>query len=729
MIRPQIVNKNILGVLAAVRATVALIIMLFAYAANATNVDSLRLELSRHNAADTTRTNLLLAMGDAYRRANTDSVLLYATQALSLSVEQHFDRGQMKSLHLLGNAYVARSNMDSGAHFLYKALKIAEQLGDAQTETRVLMAVGNMHYGKGELDSALSLYKKSYAISKRAGDSKNTGATLMNIACIYSDNRKYTNAIDCYLQSMKILEAGNHLEDLANCYSNVASFYLLMGDYKKSLDYNRKSEELYEKTGNIRGSLGTVCNQGIVLAEMSQFAQAEALLLLGIHRADSVADMYWRNVCIVNLAGVYFNMGRCDSAIALYRTSLSHAEKTNNSFDIAICRLGIGQCLLRKNQTAAAITELLTAYKIFTEIGLNDPTYKAAEELSKAYEAQHNIEKALAFKKIYCDFKDSITIAKNDRKIQQVLFDYELEKQEHKIKELQAEKLIAKAAANQHLLLIYSFGIGILLLVAIVFLLFRSRRMQLKANEQVVKKNVEIEKHVTELESLNQYKNKTFSIISHDLKGPVNALASAVNMVNNGMISYDDLKTFMPEMGQKLNSMSLLLNNLLLWAKGSMEGNAGAKPVDTLLSPIVNQNIDLLRDSANNKSISLANEAPDNIAAFCDPSHLDIIVRNLIANAIKFSNANGSVTVAATNANGKVSLTVTDTGVGMTKEQLNNLFIPAQNNSTFGTAGEKGTGIGLLLCFEYVKANKGTIVAKSEPGKGTTVTVTLPEKQ
>ena len=707
--------------------TIAFGVLLLPFIA-AAGTDSLLTVLKKHSVDDTIKVRLFIALADEYKRTNTDSTLHYARHARLLSEKLGFTIGKIKSLQQLGYAFTQLNELDTAATILNEALFIARQSKDLLSETTTLMAIGNTHFASGKYDSALVYYKKCLAIAEKNNDSRNKGSVLMNIGCMYSDMRKYSECIDYYMQALSLLEKGNYQTELANCYTNLSLFYTLMSDFKKALHFNELSLNIFEKTGNRRGTLATLTNQGSIYADLDEHEKAISIFEKAILRADSIGDQYWKNICMINCASAYFNLGNYDKALSLYKESLKTAEKTKNFEDVGFDHYGIGRVLNKKEKYADAIKELLIAFNVFKENEIKDPTYLIADQLSLAYEQLHNTNKALEFKKIYAEYVDSLFDAKSDKKILQLQYDYEISKKERKILKLQDAQIISQGKAEKQQILVLSFGIGFFLLLCIVCVLYWNRTNDLKSKKIILKKNEEIEYHISELESLNQFKNKTFSILSHDLKSPINSLSSAVNMLNDGQIAYEDIKTFIPEMGKKLDAITFLLDNLLLWAKGSMEGVSRSNPSITCLSEIAAQNIELFKDIAASKSLVINNNIPNNLTAFCDPTHLDIIFRNLIANAIKFSYTNGIINFTASLRNNTTEIAISDNGVGMTQEQLDKLFSPSDNNSTYGTAGEKGTGIGLLLCYDYLKANNGTINVSSEPSKGTIFTIVLPHK-
>lgn len=229
-----------------------------------------------------------------------------------------------------------------------------------------------------------------------------------------------------------------------------------------------------------------------------------------------------------------------------------------------------------------------------------------------------------------------------------------------------------------------------------------------------------------EMRKLNLFKDKTFSVLSHDLRGPINTSATVLSMLDDSDLSLDEFKGMKEGIVKQLTATSVLLDNLLKWAKGSMEGSIEAHKANVNLLDIVQRHATLFQENLKAKQIQLAVDVPDQLTVWCDAEQLEIVTRNLLANAIKFTRKGGTITIMAFANNNEVHIRVADTGVGMSAEQLDKLFKPATDNSTFGTAGERGTGLGLLLSHEFIKANNGRIDVVSEEGRGSIFTVILP---
>ena len=243
---------------------------------------------------------------------------------------------------------------------------------------------------------------------------------------------------------------------------------------------------------------------------------------------------------------------------------------------------------------------------------------------------------------------------------------------------------------------------------------------------QIEHEKAAVQKQAEELKKLNHFKDKTFSVLSHDLRGPIATSAMVVNLLDDDEMTIDEFKELKSGIIKQLTSTGVLLDNLLKWSKGSMEGSIAVHADRVKVIEIVTQNVALFAENVRQKRITLVQQVPRDTTTVCDTEHLDIVVRNLLANAIKFTPENGTITINAATVGNEMHLSVTDTGVGMTREQLDKLFKPAADNTTYGTAGEKGTGLGLLLSYEFIKANNGRLDVTSEPGNGTKFTIKLP---
>ncbi len=242
-----------------------------------------------------------------------------------------------------------------------------------------------------------------------------------------------------------------------------------------------------------------------------------------------------------------------------------------------------------------------------------------------------------------------------------------------------------------------------------------------KIAEQIIKENE------VKLKELNATKDKLFSIIAHDLRSPFNCILGFSELLK-GKLKESDISHY-EQYGTMINSSAkstlVLLDNLLNWAK-SQTGQISFNPQKIRLSSCIGEIIDLTNSQAKIKNITIKDIKSIEYEVFADENFLRLILQNLISNAIKFTHQGGEIKIGVTLSEDQVEITVSDTGIGMNEEKVASLFKIASNNTTRGTANEKGSGLGLVLCKEFVEKQGGTIWVESVEGKGTDFKFTLP---
>ncbi len=219
--------------------------------------------------------------------------------------------------------------------------------------------------------------------------------------------------------------------------------------------------------------------------------------------------------------------------------------------------------------------------------------------------------------------------------------------------------------------------------------------------------------------------DKLFSILSHDLRGPLNKLIAMVDMLRKDYLSAEEFKHHATKLEGEMKSTAAFMENMLYWSKSLIQGyEVKRKPVE--VNELIDHNIMSLSDAIAVKNISLTIKANEKVTMVADEEMLNISLRNLLSNAIKFTPKGGAITVGYENGPNYVELYVQDSGIGIDADKQQDLF-SIKNISTPGTEGEKGTGLGLYLIKEFTEKNGGQISMDSQPGKGSTFTVRFPK--
>jgi two-component system sensor histidine kinase/response regulator len=262
----------------------------------------------------------------------------------------------------------------------------------------------------------------------------------------------------------------------------------------------------------------------------------------------------------------------------------------------------------------------------------------------------------------------------------------------------------------------------------------------LRKNRELHRNNLEIEKQkaviaekaelleeqTVQLTELNSLKNKLFSVISHDLKTPMYALRNLFQNVQEYNLPAEEIKKLLPDVVNELNYTTGLMENLLHWAKSQMQANS-VRPQQLEIVKVINEVTQLLTIQADAKNIRLESHVDQPFQVYADRDMTNLVLRNLVANAIKFTPENGKITIRAKENRSFIEVSVTDTGVGISKENLDKLF--NEYYTSKGTANESGTGLGLMLCKEFLTKNGGQLNIVSEEGIGSTFSFTLPRSE
>lgn len=280
------------------------------------------------------------------------------------------------------------------------------------------------------------------------------------------------------------------------------------------------------------------------------------------------------------------------------------------------------------------------------------------------------------------------------------------------------------------------FRISVLLFfVSIVFLIYRYRVNRIKTqnirlNELVEERTAEVVQQKDELQRLNATKDKFFAIISHDLKNPFTSLLSISQSLKDQTDQFDkdEIAFYLKRIYQSANQIYSLLDNLLLWAT-SQTGGMPFSPVPVKLNGLISNTIGLLSMEAEKKQLVIVQKIEDNLMVRVDKNMIMTVLRNLLNNAIKFTDNGGKISIEAKQVDEYVVVSVSDTGIGISPEDIEKLFRIDVKNKSIGKSKNKGTGLGLILCKEFVNRHGGDISVESRLGQGTTFSITLPEKE
>lgn len=692
----------------------------------ANKIDSLKRELSQSRHADTAQVQLQLEISRLYFDVSVDSSMRYAQKAFQTSQYMGHDRLVIASYLQIGNTHYQQGRYDSAMHYTGSALKLAKQKNEYSHYIRALTATGNIYLRQNDHKNALRYYDSSRKTAVKYKDSTELATAINNVAIIQFEQGNYAAALKNHLQALSLNEKLGRQAEIETTLLNISNIYFRLGVHDKAKEYAGRAMMLARASGSQWTAVSVQTTYAMIYNEEKKYDSSMACLLKAKDIAGVINSPYLNNIITGNMAECHLNLGNVAKAESLYKASLAESEKLNDLLGVALAKGGMGQVMVRKGNLQEGIVYLEDALAVLQDNEMPEQAMHLADTLARTLEKTGRYKEALKYYHISDDY--SRAIAKNKGRIAAQKIEYEnlLEKKEDQIALLEKDKAIeAGKIANNRIVLFGALTCAILAVI-IALLQFRNMMNTRKRNAVITEQKNEIEIQAEKLRRLNAFKDTTFSVLSHDLRSPINALTGTMSMLDEGIITPDEFKLYKEELNNKLQSVTLLLDNLLQWAKSQMKGENVLDLEKISLRRKVLKSFAVHKDAAQQKNITLTANFTEQLFAYADRNQIDMVIRNLLSNAIKFTPENGSVIVNGLQQRNEVVLSITDTGIGMTEEQAAKLFDGNPNVSTHGTSGEKGIGIGLHLSHSFIINNKGSIKVQSQPGKGTTFTITLP---
>lgn len=452
----------------------------------------------------------------------------------------------------------------------------------------------------------------------------------------------------------------------------------------------------------------------------------------GIEIYNRLKDTLDISVLYGRKARIYLSEEKFNEALVLAKRAIFLDSLVKNKRAYGISNLQVASALIGLQQYDKAISYLKKSINASYEINNWQGLFKAHEKLTELYLATNEPYKALEHSKLAAQFKDSLFNATSSGQIEEMKILYETEQKDNTISLLEKENAIKQQQSNNQRIIVFSLIIIIVLLWALLFLQMNAKRSHRKANEELSSKNKSIEQQKEEIEvqaeklhDLNQLKSKLFSVISHDLRGPINNLQSLLDLFSKNLLTQDEFIKHSDKLKANVNVTQRTLENLLNWSMSQMEG-IRTRPTIIDIKSTVDEAARLLQDIANRKEVTIKNKVDASPLVYADPDQVQVILRNLIHNGIKFSKSGSCVYVSVEVVDQQCRITIKDEGIGMTPSEIERLELTKDHFTKIGTLQEKGTGLGFLLCREFVEHNGGQIFVKSDPGVGTEITFTLP---
>ncbi|MEP1139646.1 MAG: ATP-binding protein [Balneola sp.] len=629
------------------------------------NLDSLKIEHRLHKGLKLA--NTLIQIVEYYHNVNIDSSVYYANQLGAISDSLDFLDGKLAATTSLINADFVRGAYAQG---------IEKALPYSKIETNTL----SYHFAN----------------------------LLLATGNCYGSLGLYTAGIEHYLRARKIFSELDNLEKLTTISNNLGAYYIRIGNFEDALEVfsNMKASN---KDDPLNVTLKV--NLGFIYLGLEDYETAENHFLSVLELDDSAIEIRGKAISSYKLGNLYTEKESFEKALIYYDKSLKYYSELENEAQTMNPLNGIAEVyfLLGNNDKAKemALKSESIGDKTHTLLELN----QVVNLLSNIYEKERDYKKAYEYSQKNLSLKDSLNLSQRNQEIQVMEAEYEFERREEVLKTEQSTRL------KRQRLITGGMSSFFALSLIFIFIVYKSKKDKDRANFRLEKLN-------QDLEETNKIKNQLFSIIAHDLRNPLTSLYGLVTLLEMKAADPKELEKLIPDLASQFKHTSTLLNNLLNWAKSQMEGYK-VLPVKFDINDVFRTNIELLNKRFKEKDISISYDDNKSEMVYADKNMIDLVVLNLLSNALKYSDKEDSVTIATSATDDMLKIEVKDTGMGIPKNKIDLLFTNSFY-STSGTRNEAGTGLGLMLCKEFVERNNGKIWIESEFGKGSSFYFTLP---
>lgn len=649
---------------------------------------------------------------------------------------------------------VAEGQTELARNEIPKGIELAKEEMNAHNEAILNYLLADCHYYENNFRTAIELYTETTKAFEQLHDTVYWLRSLNSIGLIHNLEENNSESLKFLTQGIEIANQVKHpnydiLHQKLMILTNIINVYNQTNDFEKGIKISNEAIGIALQI-NDSTRLGNLYNAlGISHRKMDETDKAISYYEKAGKIFNQLNDQFTYSFVLNNIASLYEYRNSNDSALYYYTLAHNGFKAQSYPFGIAKTEYGLTAIYALENKMQKAQQHFENAVKTASEYNFNDILIDVLFDFSEFEYNNQNYKNAYQLIKQYLTLNDSIYSIEKEKEIANLKSKYELSIIENELNNLKSENL--KQTYNMSLK-IRQFQIAlifIVFLIAIAATIFIYYRQKNKANMLLAEKNIQIEKQNDnlikanaetekankklqqsrhELLLSNQLKDRFFSVLAHDLQNPFHHVIGFSKLLSDyyDTLSAEERKNMATDIHQSTTNINQLLDNLLEWNK-AQTGDFSFNCENVIVNQLIDNSITLLSTAARKKSIELIKVYTDEVQIKADTKMLETIFRNLLNNSIKFTNIGGKIKIDAYTDDENFYGKIEDNGVGIDPKQLKKLFRIDSKFKTNGTANEKGTGLGLNICYEFIKYHKGKIWAESTPGKGSTFYFSIPK--
>ncbi len=643
---------------------------------------------------------------------------------ISLPAENRIDS-------LINLIYLCRFDLpNKGLKLAEEELKVIEQRNDLLAKKGYLLnGMGEIYNRLDRFEIADKYYLRALSIFNRVKDKSGKALVLYNLGFNTISLRDFKKAGEYLLHALNLaIEVGNHKVE-ADAQSGLGVLNYIVGNYKEALNRSEMGLKAGTKIDYKRGMALAHGHMGLAYLSLNDYSKALFHFEENLRYSKFINDKFGIGEAYEALGVYYINNNNFNKAFEMLQKATVINEQMGLINSLASTYTNMGVVKEYLGDLNASLNYLNLALELID--GLKDYRlqYYIHRRLSYTYEKLGDYKKALENFRIFKAYSDSVYDNAKNQIVQGIEKEADASKKMFQAKQIESENQLAK---RTQLFLTISLVFALILLF-LGFYLFKQKRdsniILSKINDELKLKGKELQLTNENLITANNDKDKFISILAHDLRSPFFGILGITSVLFEEYEKFtkDEHKTYLLSLNGSLRNLFELLDNLLNYGRFT-NGKIAYKPGNISICKIIDSIINIFKFNIEEKNIEIVRHRSDECLVFADQNMMETILRNLISNAIKFSKENGKIVISTNLADNFVKVTILDEGIGISDENLENI-LSQKTVSTKGTKNERGTGMGLELCKEFVNINKGTLGIESKENIGTTIWFTVPKKE
>jgi len=716
------------------RKLTTLLILLFlpvaVYSQSASKADSLRKSINLTDL-DTTTVVSISELADILINLNeVTEAKAWIELGLEMSDIVEYDAGTFNLSLLMAKLYINRSMSDSVLVYAERALNLS-QTDDDRILAKNMQA--NAYSMAGQHVLAIDLYEQVIAILDTHDRYDDINRVRFNKASTYSSLGENIRALEIYYDAFEYSEQHENLYEIAVASNHIGNLFLDLENFEQAEFFLKYSESTSEKIELASNLTRVYLNLGNLYSNTGEYDLAEQYYARSLEMRGKINDDAGK-------VRIYYSMGLMELQRGNYEEARDHLQRAvvmsqemGITEGIFYSSEGMGRLMLEINRFDDAVDWFERARNLADASGTGTMKLTSYDRLYETYKKAGNIRQSLYWLEKYNELKDSLTSADRELLTAQYEAKFNLRKSQQENELILARQKQQESQLAFQKLIISASATGITLLLIAGFVLVRTNYKRKHSNNQLQNSNRKlnvlnstIQDKNKELAELNEIKTKLFAIIAHDLRGPLSSLQSLLYLLREHDLTEVELSEISDSLEMNLHENAAMMDNLLTWAKSQMSGislHLKKFKFDMCMKSVLDQ----LRYQSENKNIKFTIDLEKDTEVYADYDTIKLVLRNLCANAIKFSFKNTTISINVVKSDDFHIISVQDNGVGIAKENQYKIF-SGENYTSTGTNNEQGSGLGLMLCKEFIERHGGEIWFESDKGKGTTFYFTIPFK-